>query len=93
MSYTNYTVVDMGELLHYALRVVLFGVIASGACWCACYALYTVWMFAGLARRRLNRADRALRAEVSRGLADIERFLQTSAAPAKPGTPGTSEEK
>jgi len=93
VSYISYTFVDMGELLGYAVRLVLIGVIASGACWCACYAIYTAWTNAGPARRRRRRAETALRAEVARGLAEIELFLQARSAYAVPADPDTDGEE
>jgi len=93
VSYINYTFVDMAELLRYALRAVLTGVIASAACWCACYAIYAAWTNAGPARRRHNRAETALRAEVTRGLAEMELFLQARSANAVPADPDTDGEE
>lgn len=93
MSYISYTSARMGELLSYALRVAVISVIVIAACWMLCYVSYTAWTSAGPARRRRNRAETALRAEVARGLADIEGFLQARSANAVPADPDSEGEE
>jgi hypothetical protein len=73
MTYAGYTLVAQ-EFLRFALRVLVIGTAAGLACWAAGHGVCAAWAKARLASRRW-RAERALRSEVTRGLAQIEVFL------------------
>ncbi|MBV9384034.1 MAG: hypothetical protein JOY82_10025 [Streptosporangiaceae bacterium] len=55
------------------------GLIAVGACWLACYGIHAGALRA-FSARRVRRAEKALHAEVTCGIARIERFLQEKAS-------------
>ncbi|MGH3191179.1 MAG: hypothetical protein ACRDOL_28830 [Streptosporangiaceae bacterium] len=90
MLYIGYAFTGMTEFFRYLLHMELTGAIAGAACTGACCAIRTAWHLAGPARRHRKRAEAALRAEVTRGLTDIQRYLRERSADAvsrKPDTP------
>lgn len=82
--------VDVGHAIDEMLIFLFAGVLAGTGCWFACYGSYRAWGKVIAAWRR-RRSEAARRAEVARGLADIERFLEAHAARTLPGeSPDTS---
>ena len=79
MSYASYAFAEMGDVMDYTVSLLLAGLIAGCACRFACRGICVAWVRAGTARRR-RRTEIALRGEVIRGLAEIERFLEAHAA-------------
>jgi hypothetical protein len=86
VNYASYAFAEMGEVMDFTVSLLLAGLIACCACRFACRGICVAWVRAGTARRR-RRAEIALRADVTRGLAEIERFLEAHAARAIPGNP------
>lgn len=84
MSHASDAFPEMGLGLGHLLVLLVTGLLAGCACWLTCYAGYLGWRKAREVQRK-HRAGAAYRAEVSRGLAEIERFLQAHAARASHG--------
>jgi hypothetical protein len=68
----GYAFIGMAEFLRDLLYLALAAAVAGAACWGACGAVRAAWHRAAPARQR-KRAETALHAEATRGLADIER--------------------
>lgn len=81
--------VDLGRAMDDMLIFLLASLIAGIACWFACYGMYLAGAKVIAAGRR-RRTEAARRAEVVRGLAEIERFLEAHAAGVIPGEPPDS---
>jgi hypothetical protein len=81
--------VDVGQAIDKMLILLLVSLLAGIAGWFVCYGIYMAWAKAIAAWRR-RRTEAARQAEVARGLADIERFLQAHATRAIPGEPPDS---
>lgn len=75
---------DLGRAMDGMLIFLLAGLLAAIACWFACYGVYLAGAKVIAAGRR-RRTEAAQRAEVVRGLTEIERFLEAHAAGAIPG--------
>jgi hypothetical protein len=81
--------VDVGQAMDEMLLLLFAGLLAGIAGWFACYGIYVAWAKVITTWRR-RRTEAARRAEVARGLAEIERFLHAHAARAIPGEPPDS---
>jgi hypothetical protein len=89
VSYAGYSFMDAGEIMEDTVRLLFTGLLVACACWLACYAARVAGTRARAAWRR-RRAEAACRAEVARGLAEIERYLQDHATGTRPGDPPRS---
>jgi hypothetical protein len=83
VSYASYGLIDAGQMMDYTVRLLFTALVAGCACWFACYGICVAWVKARAVRRR-RRAEAAHRAEVTRGLAEIERFLEAHAVTTRP---------
>jgi hypothetical protein len=84
--------VDVGQAMDEILILLFASLMAGVAGWFTCYGMYLAWVKM-IATWRHRRTEAARRAEVARGLADIERFLKAQAARAIPGdSPDSSGE-
>lgn len=79
MSYSSYAFAGINDFMDYTVRLLVGGLVAVSACWLACYGIYTAAVRARAARRS-HRSEIALRAEATRGIAEIERFLRGEAS-------------
>jgi hypothetical protein len=93
MINTSYAFTGITEFLRYLLYAALIAAVAGAAVAGAavagaCCAIRAAWRRAGPARQH-RRAEAALRAEVTRGLADIGQYLQKQSAAAASPNPET----
>jgi hypothetical protein len=78
MGYTGDSVVSAGEAMQFTVTVLIAALVASGLSLTAYYGVRAAWLRASAARRR-HRAEALLRADIERGLAEIERFAADQA--------------
>jgi len=86
MAYAGESVVSASEAMQFTVALLLAALLASGLSLAVCYGARLLWLWAATARRR-RRAEAALRAEIARGLAEIERFTAAQAENACPKDP------
>src|SRR5258708_21021525 len=86
MGNGSVAMVDAGHAIDEMLIFLFAGLLAGIGCWFGCYGSYRAWVKMRAAWRR-RRTEAAGRAEVVRGLAEIQRFLEAHAARALPGEP------
>ncbi|HEY4465294.1 MAG TPA: hypothetical protein VGN41_21715 [Streptosporangiaceae bacterium] len=89
MGNGSVAMVDVGHAIDEMLIFLFAGVLAGIGCWFGCYGSYRAWVKM-LAAWRRRRTEAACRAEVVRGLAEIESFLEAHAARTLPGEPPES---
>jgi hypothetical protein len=82
VGYPGYSYIDTGSLV----RGIFLGLSLGFCCCCLCYGLRAAWTKAGSALHRRH-AETSLRAEVARGLAELELFLRARSASAANGEP------
>jgi F0F1-type ATP synthase membrane subunit c/vacuolar-type H+-ATPase subunit K len=80
---------EVGQAMDEMLILLFASLVAGIGCWFAAYGMYVAWA-KGIAAWRRRRTEAARRAEIVRGLADIERFLEAHAARPLPGEPPDS---
>ncbi len=86
MAYAGESVVGASEAMQFTVALLIAALLASGLSVSVCYGARLFWLRAAAARRR-RRAETALRAEIARGLAEIERFAAVQAENACPKDP------
>jgi hypothetical protein len=84
MGNGSVAMVDVGRAMDEIMIFLFASLLAGMGCWFACYGSYRAWVRV-LAAWRHRRTEAARRAEVVRGLAEIERFLEGNAARTLPG--------
>lgn len=89
MANGSVAMADVGQAMDEMLIFLFASLVAGIGCWFACYGMYRAWV-KGMAVWRRRRTEAARRAEIARGLADIERFLEAHAARTLPGEPPDS---
>jgi hypothetical protein len=89
MGNGSVAMVDVGHAIDEMLIFLFAGLLVGIGCWFGCYGSYRAWVKMRAASRR-RRTEAAGRAEVVRGLAEIERFLEAHAARTLPGEPPDS---
>lgn len=78
MGYAGDSVVSAGEAMQFTVTLLIAALVTSGLSLTAYYGFRAAWLRASSARRR-HRAEALLRAEIERGLAEIERFAADQA--------------